>query len=103
VIFQSVKTPSPQPAIRREPGVKLNQRLGPDAIEATLRVGAHLDQTSLLQHPEMLRDCRLTEAKLVNELPHRSLPIPENTQNRLPIRLAQHPKRDQRDHSTNMP
>lgn len=88
MILQLIKVRGPQPAIGRQPVVKLGQGLGPDAIEATLRVDACLDQSSLLQHPEVLGDGRLADAEPIYELPDRSLPVPENVQNRVPARLA---------------
>lgn len=88
MIFQLVEVRGPQPAIGRQPAIELDQWLGPDAIEAALRVDARLDQSGLLQHPEVLGDGRLTDAEPVYELPDRSLPVPKNIQNRLPVRLA---------------
>ena len=83
-----VKVRAPQPAIGGEPVVELSQRLGSDAVETTLRVRARLDQASLLQDPQVLRDGRLAEAEPIYKLSHRLLPVPEDAQNCLPVRLA---------------
>jgi hypothetical protein len=41
MIFQSVEMGRPQPAIGLEPVIELGQRLWPDAVEPTLRVGTY--------------------------------------------------------------
>jgi hypothetical protein len=98
MIFQLVEMGAPQSAIGLEPVIELGQRLWPDAVEAALRIGAYLDQASLLQHPQVLGDRRLTEAKPIYQLPHRPLSITKNAQDCLPVRLAESLKCRQRAH-----
>jgi hypothetical protein len=98
MIFQSVEMGRPQPAIGLEPVIELGQRLWPDAVEPTLRVGTYLDQASPLQHPEVLGHRGLAEAKPVYQLPHGQLSITKNAQDCLPVRLAENLKCRQRGH-----
>ena len=44
----------PEAPERREPGVDLHERLGPDPVDAPLRVDARLDEAGLAQHAQVL-------------------------------------------------
>jgi hypothetical protein len=100
MILQLVKMCRPQSAIGLEPVVELGQWLGPYAVEATLRVRAYLDQASLLQHPEVLGDRWLAEAKPIHQLSHGPLSVTKDAQDCLPVRLAENLKCRQRAHSS---
>jgi hypothetical protein len=75
MIFQSIQTRRPQPAVFRQPIIEFGQRLGPDAIEAALGVRASLNHSRLFEHPQVLRHGRLAQVEIIHELSYRSLPL----------------------------
>jgi hypothetical protein len=52
--FQTIKMSRPKEAIGLEPLVQLFEWFGADAIEATLRIGANIDQTGVSEDSKML-------------------------------------------------
>src|SRR3954463_8836941 len=64
--LEAVEAATPHLPVRLEPGVQLDQRFWPQAIEPTLPVDAHLDQTGVAQDPQMLGHQRLAAAELLD-------------------------------------
>jgi hypothetical protein len=103
VIFQPVEVHLPELAVSREPVIELDQRLRADAVKAPLGVLPNLHDAGLLEGPKVLRNGGLAEAEVPNELPHRSLSLPEEVEDRLPARFGQDLKGCERGDSSNMP
>jgi hypothetical protein len=56
VTFESVDVVGPKASEGLEPRVDLLERLGPDAIDAPLRVHARFDEAGVSKHPEVFGD-----------------------------------------------
>jgi hypothetical protein len=89
VVFESIEVRRPELAVRSKPVVELGERFRPDAIEAALRVRAHLDESRLFEHAEMLGDGRLADAETVDELADRPFAVTEQIEDRQTARLGQ--------------
>lgn len=57
--LQSVEMTAPVAAIPLDPFVDLHESVGPQRIDAALRVGPDLDETDFAQHPQVSRNGRL--------------------------------------------
>jgi hypothetical protein len=79
----------PQLAVGRQPVIEFRQRLGPNAVEAALRVSASLDHSRLLEHPKVLRHGRLAQVEMIHKLSYWSLPFPKEVKDGLPAGVAQ--------------
>ena len=79
----------PKLAICREPLVELYEWLGPDAVQAALRVCAHVDEACLPEDSEMLGNGRLADAEAVDELADSSLAVTEEIEDREPAGLGE--------------
>ena len=102
MIFQSIQPGRPQPAVGRQPGIEFGQRLGPNAVEAALRIGASLDHSRLLEHPKVLRYGWLAQVEMIHKLSYRSLPFPKEVKDGLPAGLAQNLEGIECRHPTNI-
>jgi hypothetical protein len=78
----------PELAVRRKPVVELFERFRPDAIQAALRVRAHLDEPGIFEDAEMLGDGRLAGAEEVDELADRPFAVAEQVEDRQTARLG---------------
>jgi hypothetical protein len=90
VVFEAIEVRRPKPAVGREPVVELHERLGPNAVEAPLRVRACFDEARILEDAEVLGDGRLAEPDAVDELADGSLALPEQVEDLNPPRLGEH-------------
>ena len=63
-----------------EPLVELPQGLGTQAVEAALGVAADLDQAGVAQHLEVPGHAGLVHADSIDELGHRTLPVPHGVE-----------------------
>lgn len=90
MLFEGVEAVGPLAAIGLEPLVELHERFGPQTIETALGVPAHVDEPGIAQHLEVAGDPRLVHADLVDQLPHRPLPVPEDIEDPPPRRLRDH-------------
>jgi hypothetical protein len=77
MVFQSVEMRRPELAVRGQPLVEICEWLGPDPVQAALRVHARLDQPRISEDPQVLRDGRLAEAETLDELTDWSLAVAE--------------------------
>jgi hypothetical protein len=75
MVFQSVEMRRPELAIRSQPLVEICKWLGPDPVQAALRVHTRLHQPRISEDPQVLRHRGLAEAEALDELPDRSLAI----------------------------
>jgi Sigma-70 region 2 len=75
--------------VRREPFVDRLQSLGADAVQATLRVGAHVDQAGVAQNAQVLRDRRLAEPERADEVADRTLRLLQEIKDAAAVGLAQ--------------
>jgi hypothetical protein len=89
MFFESIEARSPELSIRGEPVVELSQRLGPDAIEAALRVGAGVHQARLPEDAQMLRNGRLGEVEMIDQVPDRPFSVAQQTDNRKSLGVTQ--------------
>jgi len=86
--LEAIEAATPHLPVRLEPGVQLDQRLWPQAIEPTLPVDTHLDQTGLAQDPQMLGHQRLAAAELLDERTHRCLTLAQSVEDATPARFG---------------
>jgi len=68
VTFESVDVGGPQAPEGRQPFIDLHERLGPDPVEAPLRVHARLHEASISKHLEVFGDRRLRHPQLLLDL-----------------------------------
>ncbi len=87
MVFEAIKVRRPELAVGREPIVELCERFQPDAVQAALRVCAHIDEPRLLEDTEMLGHGRLADAEAVDELADRPFAVAEQIEDRQPARL----------------
>jgi len=99
MVFQALQMRRPQLAIRLQPLIEISERLGPDPVHTALRVHPRLDQPRISKHPQVLRDGRLAEPQILDELPNRSLAIAKQLEDREPARLSEHLKRGKLRHT----
>jgi hypothetical protein len=88
--FQRVEAAAPGGPVGRQPLVDLAERLGPDPVQAPLRVGAHLDQARLAQHPQVLGNAGLADAQRGHQVADGLLPLAQQVQDPPPMRLGQY-------------
>jgi hypothetical protein len=101
--FETIEVRRPHAAIRVEPLVELGQWFGSDAVEATLRVGPDVDETSLPEDPQVLRDRRLADAEPVDQFSDWSLAVAQQVEDLEPPGLAQGLEHRRRRHALSMP
>jgi hypothetical protein len=89
VVLEAIEVSCPKLAIFGEPVVELCERLRPDAVEAALRVGAHIDESRLFEDAEMFGHGGLADAEPVDELADRSLSLAEQIEDRQPARFSE--------------
>jgi hypothetical protein len=98
VFLQAIQMGRPEAAVGRQPRIELGQRLGPDAIEATLSVGTRLDHSGFPEHPKVLRHGRLAQVELIHKLADRSLAIAEQVEDGLSAGFGENLEGRQRRH-----
>jgi hypothetical protein len=98
VIFEAIEVSAPQASIGGQPVIELCERLGPDAVEAALRIRASLDEAGVLEDSEVLGHGRLAEPEPIHELTNRPLAFAEQIQDRQPPTLAKHLERGKFGH-----
>jgi hypothetical protein len=87
--LEAIEVCRPELAVRREPVVELFERFRPDAIQAALRVRAHLDEPRIFEDAEMLRDGWLADAEAIDEVADRPFAVAEQVEDRQTARLGQ--------------
>jgi hypothetical protein len=92
----------PELAVARQPRIEFEERLGPDAVQPALSIGASLDQSRVPEHPEVLRHGRLAQPQMCHQLSHRSFALAQQIQDRLPSRLGQNLECRRRGHALSM-
>jgi hypothetical protein len=98
VVFEAIEVRRPELAVRREPIVELCERLRPDAIQATLRICARLDEARVLEDAEMFGHARLAEAEAVDEFADWPFAVAEQIEERQPARLSENLERSKLRH-----
>jgi hypothetical protein len=88
MVLEAIEVCRPELAVRREPVVELFERIRPDAIQAALRVRAHLHEPRIFEDAEMLGDGRLADAEPVDELADRLFAVAEQVEDRQTARLG---------------
>jgi len=86
---QAVQALRPQAAVGGQPGVEIGQRLGPDPVQPTLAVGAHLHQAGLLQHPQVLGHRRLAERQRPHQGAHGAFTVAQQVEDAPAVGLGQ--------------
>jgi hypothetical protein len=71
-VFEAIESLLDDASISLQPRVELFERLRSQAIDPLLRDRTHLDEPGVAQHAEVLRDLRLSEAELRDDLPDRA-------------------------------
>src|SRR5690242_3297364 len=79
----------PEAAERGEPRLELDQRFGPESIDAMLRLDPRLDEARVAQHAEVLGHRGLRHAELALELADRPLGRGQQAQQRSAARLGE--------------
>lgn len=92
----------PELAVARQPRIEFEERLGPDAVQPALSIGASLDQSRVPEHPEVLRHGRLAQPQMCHQLSHGSFALAQQIQDRLPSRLGQNLECRRRSHTLSM-
>lgn len=87
--MEGVEPVLPQPPVRTQPFVDLDQRFRPEAVDPPLGVLADLDQPRLAQHPKMTRHPRPRDRERICELPGRRRMIAQDLQHRTPALIRQ--------------
>src|SRR5947209_7681274 len=87
--LEGVEPVLPGGPVRPEPFVDLAQRLGPQPVQAALRVDAHVNQTRLTQHPKVLGDRWLTRAELRDQVADGALPFAQEVEDPPAIWLSE--------------
>src|SRR2546423_15646362 len=72
---ERVEALAPEAAVGFQPSVDLLERLGPHPVEPALGVLAHLYQSGLAQHAQVLGDAGLAEMQTLHELVDRALVV----------------------------
>src|SRR3984957_12050000 len=102
LVLESIEMGCPEPAVRRQPGIARRERFGSDAVPPPWRVGSNLDNPGLLQRPQVLRDGRLAQVEMLDQLAHRPLPVPEQVEDGLPAGVTESLKGGERRHDHSM-
>ena len=92
----------PEPAVRRQPEVELGQGLRTYAVETPLGIGSDLQHSRLLQDAEVLRDRRLAQMELLDQIPDRPLPVAEQVEDGMSAGVGEDLERRQRRHLPSM-
>jgi hypothetical protein len=102
VVFEAVEVSRPKLAIRGQPLVQLHERLGADAVEAPLGIGACLDEPGVFENAEVLGDRGLTYAEAVDEVTNRLFAVAEEVEDLQPTRLGEDFKCGELGHALSM-
>jgi hypothetical protein len=89
VRLQSIEMGGPEGAVRSQPVVERPEGLGAYPVQAALAVRAGLNETGFFEHPKVLRDGRLTELQVTDEVSDRTLSVPKKIEDRPPTGLTQ--------------
>src|SRR6185437_1093691 len=88
VPFERIEVLGPQAAEGSQPRIHLHERLGPEPVHAPLRVRARLHESSLAEHPQVLRERGLRHLQLPFDLADGSLRGRQQGENGPAIRLS---------------
>src|SRR5277367_6319182 len=66
--IEALEIAFPNASVPFDPDFELLQRRGAQCINAALRIHAHVHQSSVAEHAQMLRDLRLTEAQAMDHI-----------------------------------
>jgi hypothetical protein len=100
--FQSIAVSCPEGAIGSQPVVERPKWFGAYPVQAALGVSSGLDESGFSEHPKMLRDGRLTEVQVIDDVPDGSLSVTKQVEDRPAAGLAQDIKGCERLHSRSM-
>lgn len=102
MLFESVDAAFPLGAEGFKPGVELSERLGPEAVEAALRVAPDLHQAGLAQDPQVARDARLRHADVLDEVADGALADPDRIEDAAARGLGDGFENGRRGHEANI-
>ena len=89
--FEFVEAVVPHPSIGFEPVVDLDERLGTDAVEASLAVRSYADQSGVTEDAQVLRDGRLAEGQALDQGVNRLLTVAQLVEDVTTARLGAMP------------
>jgi hypothetical protein len=89
VRFQSIEMSRPEGAVRGQPVVELPKGLGAYPVQPALGIRAGLDEAGFFEHPKVLRDGRLTELQVFDQVSDGTLSVTEKVEDRPPAGLTQ--------------
>ena len=94
---ECIESLGPELSERLEPSVYILERAGVDGVQPTCALCTHSGEAVLPQHPEVLRDSRLTDAELFadhrDDLPRRPLVVDEQFEDASPNRVTENIER----------
>jgi hypothetical protein len=88
--FEGVYAVRPEPPVRCEPRVDLGKWTRVQLVPAALRLGAHLHEARLAQHPQVLGRARLRQPEPLAQLADEMRPLQQDVEDASPGRLGQH-------------
>jgi hypothetical protein len=89
VLFEPIEMGHPELAIRRQPVIELGQGLGPDVVDAALRVGPRGHHPGLFEDAQVFGYGGLAEVEVVHQVAYGSFPIPKQTDDGEALGIAQ--------------
>jgi hypothetical protein len=72
---QTLEVGLPNTPVLLQPHLKLLERLGPQGVDAALRIHANVNQSGITENAQVLGDLRLAETQPVNHVPDRARPV----------------------------
>jgi hypothetical protein len=85
--LERVEPPAPVLPVGREPRIELGERLGPEPVDTPLPLGSNPNEAGLAEHAEVLRDARLAELQMLDELADGPLALPKQLEDLPPRRV----------------
>lgn len=101
--FELVDAGAPELAVRLQPIVELDERLGAQAIEPSLAVGAHGDEPGVAEDAQVLRHRRLAQRQSIDEDVHRLLSLAQRIEDAAAAGFSEYFDGRSGGHPDNMP
>src|SRR4051794_360712 len=102
VAAERIKPVVPERAVRRKPGVEIDEGSRFECIDAALRRAGHPNHAGQSEHTQMLRRCRLAETERRHQLANRARLFADEREYGASIRIGQRLP-DVVKHEGNMP
>jgi hypothetical protein len=94
VIVETIERCGPEAPVRLQPGIELAERPWDEPVEALLPIDSGNDHAGLSEDAEVLRDARLAQAEVGDEVPDGCLSVAEDAQDLAAVRLGEDGERD---------